>query len=77
MYKKYLAAINELIHVALKLNDSDEVRRNALSDERLAKDRFIPRSTTKFRKGDIYQFEFGRNYFPELEQKVSEHLAQR
>ena len=56
MYKKYLSAINELINVALKLNGSDEVRRDALSDERLAKDRFIPRSTTKFRKGDIYQF---------------------
>ena len=66
MYKKYLSAINELINVALKLNGSDEVRRNALSDERLTKDRFIPRSSTKFRKGDIYQFEFGRNYFPEM-----------
>ena len=66
MYKKYLTAINELISVALKLNGKDEVRRLAISDERLAKDRFLARSTTKFRKGEIYQFEFGRNYFPEM-----------
>jgi hypothetical protein len=66
MYQKYLQAINELINVALKLNGNDEVRRLALSDERLAKDRFIPRSATKFQKGEIYQFEFGRNFFPEM-----------
>jgi len=66
MYKRYLAAINEFINVALKLNGSDEVRRLAISDERLAKDRFIPRISAKFNKGEIYQFEFGRNYFPEM-----------
>ena len=66
MYKKYLQAINELINVALQLNGNDEVRRLALADERLAKDRFVPRSTTKFQKGEIYQFEFGRNFFPEM-----------
>ena len=66
MYKKYLFAINNLITTVLKINDKDEVRRIALSDERLAKDRFTPRLATKFCKGEIYQFEFGRNYFPEM-----------
>ena len=66
MYKKYLSAINELINVALKLNGNDEVRRIAIADERLARDRFVSRVMNKFRKGEIYQFEFGRNYFPEM-----------
>ena len=66
MYKKYLTTINELINVALRLNGKDEIRRLAISDERLAKDRFVPRSTSKFNKGQICQFEFGKNYFPEM-----------
>ena len=52
MYKNILQAINELINVALKLDGNDELRRIALSDERLAKDRFAPRLTAKFQKGE-------------------------
>jgi hypothetical protein len=66
MYKRYLAAISKLIDVAVKLNGADEVGRTALSNERLAKDRFLPRKNDKFKKGEIYQFEFGWNHFPEM-----------
>ena len=65
MHKKYLGVISEFISAILKL-DNKEASRVALSDERLVKDRFIPRSMHKFKKGEIYQFEFGRNYFPEM-----------
>ena len=66
MYKKYLGVINEFINIILKLNGANEAQRITLSDERLAKDRFVPRTAHKFKKGEVYQFEFGRNYFPEM-----------
>jgi hypothetical protein len=66
MYKRFLVAVNKLIDVAVKLNGHNEVGRMALSFERLADDRFASRVRNMSSRGEIYQFEFGRNYFPEM-----------
>jgi len=66
MYVKYLSALNELNNVVIKLNGSDEIGKFSLSDERWAKDKFISRINTKFAKGEIYQFDFGKNFPPEM-----------
>ena len=66
MFKRFLQTIRDSIDATLKLQCKHEVEKIAVSEGRLIKDRFSPRSPHKFRKGEIYQFEFGRNYFPEM-----------
>lgn len=45
---------------------ADEVRRLSASDERWATNRSKSISKRNIKKGDIYQFEFGKNYSPEM-----------
>ena len=66
MYKKYLESLNEQNRVAIQLNGQDELGKLALSDERWAKDRPKNRSQRLVKKGEIYQFEFGKNFVPEM-----------
>lgn len=63
--EKYIKALTALNNVALKSN-SDELDRFAESDVHWAnnKNKTIP--TRKVKKGNIYQFEFGKNYMPEM-----------
>ena len=61
--EKYIKALTALNNVALKSNP-DELDRFAESDVHWAnnKNKTIP--TRKVKKGNIYQFEFGKNYMP-------------
>ena len=63
--EKYIKALTALNNVALKSNP-DELDRFAESDVHWAnnKNKTIP--TRKVKKGNIYQFEFGKNYMPEM-----------
>lgn len=45
---------------------ADEVKRLSASDERWATNRSKSLSKRNIKKGDIYQFEFGKNYSPEM-----------
>jgi len=45
---------------------ADELHRFSLSDCRWADGKFTHFQTRKVYQGDIYQFEFGKNYFPEM-----------
>ena len=45
---------------------SDEINRFAKSDYRWADNKRKDFQTRKVRKGEIYQFEFGKNFIPEM-----------
>jgi len=63
-YIKAQAKTDNLI-VANKIC-ADELKRFSLSDQRWADNRLNSFQTRTFLKGDIYQFEFGKNYVPEM-----------
>lgn len=66
--------MNEYLKAQSRTNDviinnvvsTDEVRRLSASDERWAENRPRTLSKRSIKKGDIYQFEFGKNYAPEM-----------
>lgn len=63
-YLKAQSKTNEIVinHVV----SDNELRRFSASDERWASNRTRVLSKRAIRKGDIYQFEFGKNYSPEM-----------
>jgi signal peptidase I len=63
--KKYIKAITELNNLTLTATE-DEVNRYSESDIYWTKNKSAPYVNRKIRKGDIYQFEFGKNYVPEM-----------
>lgn len=48
------------------LHNGDELRRFSKSDFRWVKNKGKSYHTRKIKKGEIYQFEFGKNYTPEM-----------
>lgn len=64
--KTYLKAINELNQVAIQVNGKDELKRFSLSDTRWCQDRNAGRRKWTIKKGEVYQFEFGKNFVPEM-----------
>lgn len=46
--------------------NEDELRRLSKSDSRWVRNKGKSYQTRKIKKGDIYQFEFGKNYTPEM-----------
>jgi len=66
MYKYYLNALNKMNDFAVHINGGNELGRLSLSDERWAKDKFATLSKDNVRKGEVWQFEFGKNYIPEI-----------
>ena len=66
--------MREYIKNIIKTNDlvldgtlgSDEINRFAKSDYRWADNKRKDFQTRKVRKGEIYQFEFGKNFIPEM-----------
>ena len=66
MYRKYFKSADALNRIALKLESKDELGNFALSDIRWAENKFRAHNKDKFLKGEVYQFEFGKNYSPEM-----------
>lgn len=64
--KRYIKSINALNDLTLTMKSSDEIERYAESDIFWAasKKKSMPRRVVK--KGEIYQFEFGKNFAPEM-----------
>lgn len=63
--KKYIESISKLNDVTLSAS-TDEVDRYSEADIFWAKHKTGFATTRNIRKGDIYQFEFGKNYVPEM-----------
>ena len=70
MYKKYLESQNQQNKIAIQLNGQSELGKLALSDERWATDRPKNRSQRLVKKGEIYQFEFGRTLSPKCHTSI-------
>ena len=68
MYNKYLEALNELNNTAISLNGNSELEKLSLSDKRWALDKRNKQFKTgdKIKRGEVYQFEFGKNNAPEI-----------
>ena len=63
--KKYIKSISELNKLTLVSKD-DEISRYAESDIHWATNKCSSFVNRKIAKGDIFQFEFGKNYVPEM-----------
>ncbi len=66
MYKKYLDAINKTNDVIQKLNGSDEISRISKSEIKWALSKMGIKQRRRVKKGEIYQFDFGKNFVPEM-----------
>ena len=65
--KDYLKAQNSINEVIIKGKaTADERTRFSVSDYSWARNKGETFSRRQVRKGDIYQFEFGKNYIPEM-----------
>ena len=64
--KKYIKSISALNEVALSPKYQNEVERFAESDIFWASRKQKPTQNRTIKKGEIYQFEFGKNYVPEM-----------
>lgn len=66
--KEYLRAVNKTNEVILKdqIISSNELERFAKSDYRWAANKENIHTKRTIHKGDIFQFEFGKNYSPEM-----------
>ncbi len=64
--KKYLKAISAMNDLVLQGAKPDEVERFSESDLFWATKKNIPMINRNPRKGQIYQFEFGKNFIPEM-----------
>lgn len=63
--KKYIMSISKLNDLTLSTNQ-DEVDRYSESDIHWATNKCKKFINRNIKKGDIYQFEFGKNYVPEM-----------
>lgn len=66
MYKKYLDAINKTNDVIQKLNGNDEISRISKSEIKWALSKMGIKQRRHVKKGEIYQFDFGKNFVPEM-----------
>lgn len=66
MYKKYLDDINKTNNVIQKLNGSDEISRISKSEIKWALSKMGIKQRRHVKKGEIYQFDFGKNFVPEM-----------
>lgn len=65
--KDYLKAQNSINEVVIKEKvTADELARFSVSDYRWARNKGENISHRQIKKGDVYQFEFGKNYIPEM-----------
>ncbi len=64
--KEYLKSQNKTNELVCKLNENDEIRRFSKSEYRWAENRERSFSKMSVKKGEIYQFEFGKNFIPEM-----------
>ena len=65
--EEYLKAISKTNNLIVnKLINDDEINRFSKSDIRWADNKNKEYQTRKVKKGEIYQFEFGKNMKPEL-----------
>ena len=62
--KKYIESITALNNIALK--KPSDINRFAESDIFWARNKNQPLLNRKISKGNVYQFEFGKNYVPEM-----------
>jgi hypothetical protein len=66
MYSDYLNMMNTMNDFAVQINERDELRKFSLSDKRWVKNKYESLSESKVKKGEVYQFEFGKNFMPEI-----------
>jgi hypothetical protein len=66
MYIDYIRAQSELNKLAMQLSGKDELKRFSKSDEHWAIKKTKRLSNSTVKKGDVCQFEFGKNYDPEM-----------
>ncbi|MCI9312528.1 MAG: hypothetical protein HFE68_04100 [Erysipelotrichaceae bacterium] len=66
MYKKYLESINKTNDVIRKLDGSDEISRISKSEIKWALSKMGKKQRWLVKKGEIYQFDFGKNFVPEM-----------
>nr|MBQ4319073.1 hypothetical protein [Clostridia bacterium] len=64
--EKYVKSITALNNAALSNNNMDDIERGAESDIFWAQNKNKPLINRSVKKGEIYQFEFGKNYIPEM-----------
>lgn len=64
--KKYIKSLTALNTLSLTNPNQDEIDRYAESDIFWAANKNRPIPNRQVRKGNIYQFEFGKNYIPEM-----------
>lgn len=64
--EKYIKSITALNNATLNNKNSDDIERCAESDIFWAQNKNKPLLERKIKKGNIYQFEFGKNYVPEM-----------
>ena len=66
MYKKYLDSINKTNDVIQKLDGSEEITRISKSEIKWALSKMGIKQRRNVKKGEIYQFDFGKNFVPEM-----------
>ena len=64
--EKYIKSITALNNATLNNKSADDIERCAESDIFWAQNKNKPLLERKIKKGNIYQFEFGKNYVPEM-----------
>lgn len=64
--KKYIQSITALNNATLNNDSPDDIERCAESDIFWARNKNKRLLDRKIKKGNIYQFEFGKNYVPEM-----------
>lgn len=62
----YIKSITEMNNLTQQMRNMDEVTRYSKSDIYWATKKMIPICSRKITKGDLYQFEFGKNFVPEM-----------
>ena len=63
---KYIKSISALNDLTLSIKNQGEIDRYAESDIFWAASRKRSTQNRRILKGEIYQFEFGKNYIPEM-----------
>lgn len=64
--EKYIKSITALNDLTLSKKNADEVNRYAESDIFWATNKNKPLLSRQVKKGNVYQFEFGKNFIPEM-----------
>ena len=64
--EKYIKSITELNNATLNNKNTDDIEWCAESDIFWARNKNKPLLNRTIKKGNIYQFEFGKNYVPEM-----------